>query len=205
VDFSSAVDPGATSETPWLASTSFDHDIITTTANGISTVLFFQDMAPTSPGNFSENCTGMASYVIFPNGSSTDCKNVSPDFTSASTAYYNQSLLFNFMPGSGSPAIHAGTAPDAEFDIMGNPFASTPSLGAYEVPPSSSCPSPTNPCDLNGDCVVNGADVQIAINQTLGISPCTNASLQGNGLCTVVDVQRVINASLPGGTCNTGQ
>jgi chitodextrinase len=60
-----------------------------------------------------------------------------------------------------------------------------------------------NACDLNGDGVVNAADVQIAINQALGAVSCSNAALQGNGVCTVVDVQRVINASL-GGACVTG-
>jgi hypothetical protein len=59
-------------------------------------------------------------------------------------------------------------------------------------------------CDLNGDGVVNIADVQIAINQALGIIACTNANLIGSGVCNVVDVQRVINASL-GGACVTGQ
>jgi hypothetical protein len=68
-------------------------------------------------------------------------------------------------------------------------------LGASGTPP------PT--CDLNGDGTVNVVDVQIAINQTLGYSTCTNADLQQNGTCTVVDVQRVINAAL-GGACVVG-
>jgi hypothetical protein len=59
-------------------------------------------------------------------------------------------------------------------------------------------------CDVNGDGVVNGIDVQLAINQALGVSPCTTADLQQTGVCTVVDVQRVINASM-GGTCRIGQ
>ena len=58
-------------------------------------------------------------------------------------------------------------------------------------------------CDLNDDGVVNLFDVQIAINQVLGISPCTNADLLQNGQCSVVDVQRVLNASL-GGACLIG-
>jgi hypothetical protein len=58
-------------------------------------------------------------------------------------------------------------------------------------------------CDVNGDGVVNAVDVQVAINQALGLSPCTTADLQQTGVCTVVDVQRVINASL-GGSCRIG-
>lgn len=60
-----------------------------------------------------------------------------------------------------------------------------------------------SPCDLNQDGVVNYADVQISINQSLGIAACSSASLQQNGTCNVIDVQRVVNASL-GAACITG-
>jgi hypothetical protein len=59
-------------------------------------------------------------------------------------------------------------------------------------------------CDINGDGVVNAADVQAAMDQALGALPCTTANLHNTGTCTVVDVQRVIAASL-GGACVTGQ
>jgi len=52
---------------------------------------------------------------------------------------------------------------------------------------------------LNGDGTVNVADVQIAVNEALGLSPCT-MNLDGTGTCDVADVQRVIAAAL-GGTC----
>jgi hypothetical protein len=58
-------------------------------------------------------------------------------------------------------------------------------------------------CDLNQDGVVNAVDVQIAINQALGISACSSADLIGNGSCSIVDIQRIINASA-GGACKTG-
>jgi hypothetical protein len=61
----------------------------------------------------------------------------------------------------------------------------------------------TNPCDLNSDGAVNMTDVQMAVNQSLGVTTCTNANLDGAG-CSVVGVQRVINAT-QGGTCRTGQ
>ena len=64
----------------------------------------------------------------------------------------------------------------------------------YKV--TSSAPSP---CDVNGDGVTNGADVTAAINQALGVSACT-ADLDKDLQCSVVDVQRVINAAL-GGQC----
>jgi hypothetical protein len=58
-------------------------------------------------------------------------------------------------------------------------------------------------CDPTGDGVVNNADVQLAINQALGFSACTD-DLNGDGLCTVLEVQRIINAAM-GGTCRVGQ
>jgi len=57
----------------------------------------------------------------------------------------------------------------------------------------------SSPCDLNGDGVVNVADVQIAVNEVLGLSACT-MNLDGTGACDVADVQRVITAAL-GGAC----
>lgn len=59
-----------------------------------------------------------------------------------------------------------------------------------------------NPCDLNGDGVVNLADAQLAVSMSLGQVPCT-ASIDGNAVCNVVIVQRVVNASTSG-TCVTG-
>ena len=57
-----------------------------------------------------------------------------------------------------------------------------------------------NGCDLNADGAVNTADVNLAIGMSTGaITPCT-ANIIGNGVCNVVMVQRVINAS-QGGSC----
>jgi hypothetical protein len=58
-----------------------------------------------------------------------------------------------------------------------------------------------NHCDLNLDGKVDVADVQAAINMTLGLAPCT-ANIVGANVCDAVVVQRVINASL-GGECLT--
>lgn len=60
--------------------------------------------------------------------------------------------------------------------------------------------TPLNACDLNADGVVNVLDVNRSVSMTLGQSPCT-ATVTGPGVCTVVTVQRVVNASLPGGSC----
>lgn len=57
----------------------------------------------------------------------------------------------------------------------------------------------SNPCDLNQDGVVNSTDVTLAVNMAIGTSTCT-ANLEGASVCTVITVQRVINAS-QGQTC----
>ena len=55
--------------------------------------------------------------------------------------------------------------------------------------------SQANSCDLTGDGKVDQADVQAAINMSLGIvTPCT-ANIAGANVCNVMVVQRVINAS----------
>jgi hypothetical protein len=59
-------------------------------------------------------------------------------------------------------------------------------------------------CDLNADGKVDASDVQIAVNQALRITPCTNADLRADGVCNVLDVQRVIAAAL-GRACVVGQ
>src|SRR5215467_16290799 len=60
-----------------------------------------------------------------------------------------------------------------------------------------------NACDLGLPYgTVNVVDVQVAINMTLGITPCT-ANIVGPGVCNIVAIQRVINNAL-GGSCVTG-
>jgi hypothetical protein len=50
-------------------------------------------------------------------------------------------------------------------------------------------------CDINGDGVVNVVDVQLIINQALGIIPAVS-DLNHDGVVNVADVQIVINAAL---------
>jgi hypothetical protein len=58
-------------------------------------------------------------------------------------------------------------------------------------------------CDLSGDALTNVADVQLCVNQAIGMAACTTGDIDGTGACNVVDVQRVANAAL-GGSCVTG-
>ena len=57
----------------------------------------------------------------------------------------------------------------------------------------------TSACDLNGDGSVNSADIQAAVNMSIGVSPCA-ATVAGTNVCNSIIVQRVVNASM-GQTC----
>jgi len=59
----------------------------------------------------------------------------------------------------------------------------------------------TPKCDLNADGVTNALDIQLSVNQSLGVASCTG-DVNGDGLCNVLDVQRIANAAL-GGSCIT--
>jgi len=50
-------------------------------------------------------------------------------------------------------------------------------------------------CDLNGDGTVNVVDGQLAVNMSLGLTPCS-AKIAGQGVCNSTVVQRVMNAAL---------
>lgn len=58
-------------------------------------------------------------------------------------------------------------------------------------------------CDLSGDDAVNVIDVQLSVNQILGLEACGTADISQDGACNVVDVQRLINAALGLG-CQVG-
>ena len=76
--------------------------------------------------------------------------------------------------------------------------AYTSSCSGLTFPP----PPGVSPCDLNTDGVITVVDVQLAVDMSLGIIPCT-ANINGPGVCAVTTVQRVVNAAL-GGACVQG-
>jgi hypothetical protein len=139
--------------------------------------------------------------VYYGNGSgpsqTTGNINQNPQFVNAGARDFH--LL------SSSPAIDAGinTAIGAAIDGVARPQGSAFDVGAYEFATQSQ-PVPTSACDLNSDSVVTQADVDIAIAQALGTAACSNADLDGSGKCDAVDLQRMVNAALPGGTCRVG-
>src|SRR5690349_18154669 len=67
---------------------------------------------------------------------------------------------------------------------------------------SAAMQAQTSPCDLNGDGLVDIADVQLATNMSIGQVTCA-ANIVAPAVCNIVVVQRVVNAAL-GGACVTG-
>lgn len=61
--------------------------------------------------------------------------------------------------------------------------------------------SSSDACDLSRDGRVNIVDCQLAVNMTLGLTPCT-ANIIGAGLCDSEVVSRIVTAAL-GGLCNS--
>lgn len=101
------------------------------------------------------------------------------------------------VPASASP----GTAVFSLANTEGAAFAASPSvIGVIPVTagPSSTLTITTGPVpdDLNGDGVVNAADVTIAVNQTIGTAACNTADVNGDSACNIIDVMTVIRAAL---------
>jgi hypothetical protein len=58
-------------------------------------------------------------------------------------------------------------------------------------------------CDTDGDGVASVVDVQRAVNSVLGTSACGFHDIDASGACNVVDTQRIVNAVL-GAACRVG-
>lgn len=86
-------------------------------------------------------------------------------------------------------------------NIVSRPAPTLSRLLAIGLFSACSWAQATSPCDLNGDRTVNQTDAQLAVNMSLGSTPCT-ANIMGANVCNVAVVQRVINAAT-GGACIT--
>ena len=114
---------------------------------------------------------------------------VGSGFTSRST--FNGNLVEDMTAGNAGAYAATGSANSGW------------TMQMVALKPASSSVS-MNACDLATPYgTIDSSDVQASINMSLGVSPCS-ANIIGVGVCNVVMVQRVVNASLPGGTCVTG-
>lgn len=136
----------------------------------------------------------------------TSAGTVNPPVTMTVTnniANNNDKQGYNWSDGESGPVPHtiscSGNMANGSL-IQPIPGCNATAPGTPPPPPP---PPPTTPCDVNGSGAVNVTDVQICVNQSLGISPCGSGDINQDQHCDVSDVQRVVNASL-GGQCVTG-
>ncbi|MEO7143487.1 MAG: putative Ig domain-containing protein [Bryobacteraceae bacterium] len=107
----------------------------------------------------------------------------------SSNAFTGDSLLYGV--GWAHLITTASGAYTALWDTSGTYAASSVSFKAA----SRGGGTPLNACDLATPFgTIDSADVTLAVNMALGTTPCT-ANVEGPRICTVVTVQRVINAS----------
>lgn len=104
----------------------------------------------------------------------------------------------NFAQMSWDPGTQSYIVQNRDFFMTGP----KPGYTSYPYPhPLQGAAPPTSDCDVNSDGSTNVSDIQLCVNQAIGMSPCT-ADINNDGSCNVIDVQRVVNTAL-GGACVT--
>ena len=148
--------------------------------------------------------------IVQASGTTTDIRNnIGPPTANniaTSSAYYVNAASGNYHLASGSAPINAGVnltgTVATDIENISRSVNSPPDFGAYEFAQSGGGGGGGGEaCDLNVDGNVNVSDVQLSVNMVLGLMPCT-AVIVEPGVCDVVVVQRVVNATL-GGPCVT--
>jgi hypothetical protein len=123
--------------------------------------------------------------------------------TSISSSTKSIAWLQNVNSGTGDSNAAQSTAAGASSVTMGytgpNDYWG---IVGVDIAASSVAISSFSPCDINQDGVVNSADVTAAVNLVLTPPGTCTAVIVGAGACNVAVVQRVIAATLTGGTCH---
>jgi len=103
--------------------------------------------------------------------------------------------------GSFQAEIRQGQQPKKQSEVRStDPQGAGACKNSRMAPPSNTL----SPCDLDGNGIVDACDVKLAIDAAIGRIPCGRADIDGDGVYTVVDVQRVRNAATKGGQCVVG-
>ena len=136
-----------------------------------------------------------------------------PFGASVTTTSPAEVIISTMLPAGSITGILSGNPFTSDFTLFGTGWGHliTSSTGTYTSQWSTSNGSyasstvsfkgissgtPLNSCDLAAPFgSITAADVQAAINMTLGVAPCT-ANLVGSGVCNIEVVQRVTNAAL---------
>jgi len=112
----------------------------------------------------------------------------------------NNVFFVNTAEGEEDFHLVSGAAPiDAGLDLSdvvvmdldgtARPYGSAPDIGAYEYAPGSQLEG-----DVNGDDQVDQQDVQVCVNQILGVEEWgVSDDVDGDGGVNMLDVQQVVN------------
>ncbi len=102
-------------------------------------------------------------------------------------------------------------APDERWDndvlrqlqqISGSNFEAV-DVSSLMIDPNSGEARGGSACDLDDNGSTNVADVQLGVNQALGVISCGSGDVDGDGVCNIIDVQLLVNSAL-GGECTVG-
>lgn len=148
----------------------------------------------------------------------TDPAPMAPVISSSATASGSVAVAFTYqITASNTPTSYSASGLPAGLSIntgtgliSGTPTTagvSNVTLGAINAGGTGPLTltltvAPVSACDLNADGVINGSDVTISIQYSI-TSTATGDLGDGDGISTVVDTQRIVNAAL-GGMCRTG-
>jgi hypothetical protein len=142
--------------------------------------------------------TDLAGYRLFQSGSSMLSMTTAQAMT-------NGAIIKTTLPGTGlTTTVNNLTAGSqyffrlAAYDTNGNQSGFNVNASGVGVEISTTIPSapPANIFDVNRDGSVNVTDVQLAVNQALGVTACGTGNVNGDAACNVTDVQLVVNKAL---------
>ena len=176
---------GADTSAPFDSAAVLNSQPATATPTGAAVTTAAANEVIVSIGEVNYTVTGIASGSPFTNDSLVLANGWAHLITSSAGTYaaqWNESPAGSYA--SSTAAFKAAVATSSTTGTGGTTSASGVSA-----------------CDLNADGAVNSTDVNLAVNMALGSTTCA-ANVEGADVCTVITVQRVVNAS-DGQTCIT--
>jgi hypothetical protein len=117
--------------------------------------------------------------------------NTAPGYTG--TVHFTSSDSQATLPPNATLTSGVGTFPATLKTVGGQTITATDTVSSLTG--VSGTITVCSMCDINLDGAMNVVDVQLEINEALGVTPAAN-DLNGDGQVNVVDVQIVINAAL---------
>lgn len=121
-----------------------------------------------------------------------------PDLTQGTCA----TPLQGSAPSGPMSCTVTGLIPSTRYEFQMIAFRGTMNVdavfGELSNVASAATATPQASTDVNGDGSTTIVDVQLAINQSLGLASCSSADVNADGRCNVTDVQKIVNAALGG-------